>query len=288
MSMPPNKKPDARSARSQANPLGGNADESMRIVQELEAEVEALRTRYEQFFLGLARVPPAEEHQRVRSALVRLRAASPRSAPVRFRLQTLHNRFLSYERMWARVVREREEGTYRRDLEKARMRVKPKVAASSAQRETGASPTAMMAEGPSVRAAEGAAVGGASMQGAAAVSAAPIRDASLQGTTAAGAASVRDATPHGAAPAGMSSVRGAAPAGGAQAEVSDERLRAVYDAYVGAKKRCGEDTKGLTFEGLAKKLRTQIPELLSRHNASSVELKVVIKGGKAMVKAVPK
>ena len=246
MSLPPGKKIDPRAQRATAQANAANAEESLRTVVELEADVESLRTRYEQYFLGLARVPPAEDHQRIRGNLIRLRGNAPRSAPVRFRLQTLHNRFLAFERMWSRVMREREDGTYHRDLEKARYRRKeadPSVSAA------GASGASHKEAGADTRAAS-------------------------------------PATPS-ASPAGAA----LAPRGGGTAprgEVSDDRLRAVYDALVGAKKRCGEDTKGLTFEGLATKLRSQLPELLARHNASSVELKVVIKGGKAMVKAIPK
>lgn len=255
MSSPPGKKMEPRSLRAAAQANAANAEESLRTVVELEGDVEALRLRYEQFFLGLARVPPAEEHQRVRGSLIRLRGSAPRSAPVRFRLQTLHNRFLSYERMWSRVMREREEGTYRRDLEKARLRRRAEaVGHGGTERETLGVPAGITdVPGPG-------ASGTIAQRGGEARSEAPLAST-------------------GALPKG-----GGAP----RSEVSDERMRAVYDAYIGAKKRCGEDTKGLTYEGLAKKLRTQLPELLARHNATSVELKVVIKGGKAMVKAIPK
>ena len=39
---------------------------------------------------------------------------------------------------------------------------------------------------------------------------------------------------------------------------------------------------------VAANLRKQVPELLKQHNAKSVEFKVVIKDGKAVLKAVPK
>ncbi|QDE87781.1 hypothetical protein BHS06_01820 [Myxococcus xanthus] len=70
--------------------------------------------------------------------------------------------------------------------------------------------------------------------------------------------------------------------------LADDKLRAVYDAYVTAKRRCQEDTSKLSYEAVAATLRKQVPELLKQHNAKAVEFKVVIKDGKASLKAVPK
>jgi hypothetical protein len=76
-----------------------------------------------------------------------------------------------------------------------------------------------------------------------------------------------------------------APASG---QLSDDKLKAVYDAYVTAKRRNQEDTSKMSYESVAANLRKQVPELLKQHNAKSVEFKVVIKDGKATLKAVPK
>jgi len=82
--------------------------------------------------------------------------------------------------------------------------------------------------------------------------------------------------------------RPAAGGGGGGAGLSDEKLKAVYDAYVTAKRRNQEDTSKMNFESVAANLRKQVPELLKQHGAKSVEFKVVIKDGKATLKAVPK
>jgi hypothetical protein len=74
----------------------------------------------------------------------------------------------------------------------------------------------------------------------------------------------------------------------AAAALSDQALRGVYDAYVQAKKRCNEDTSKLNFEQLAQTLRRQAPELMKKHQAQAIEFKVVIKDGKALLRAVPK
>ncbi|MEL6187720.1 MAG: MXAN_5187 C-terminal domain-containing protein, partial [Myxococcota bacterium] len=44
----------------------------------------------------------------------------------------------------------------------------------------------------------------------------------------------------------------------------------------------------LRFDDMASTLRKQVPKLMAKTGASSVEFKVVIKGGKAVLKAMPK
>jgi len=70
--------------------------------------------------------------------------------------------------------------------------------------------------------------------------------------------------------------------------LSDTKIKAIYDAYLMAKKRCGEDTRAVTLDSVASSLKKQVPELMKQHNAKSVEFKVVIKDGKAVLRALPK
>jgi hypothetical protein len=89
--------------------------------QKLEEELEALRARYDQYFLGLERREPVRWREELKKKVLRLKSAFTRNAGLRFKIQSLHARYLSYERLWLRSAREKEEGTYRRDLFKARL-----------------------------------------------------------------------------------------------------------------------------------------------------------------------
>ncbi len=66
------------------------------------------------------------------------------------------------------------------------------------------------------------------------------------------------------------------------------QLRSLYDSYVAAKRSCNEDTSRLTYEAVAKTVSRQIPELMTRFKAKSVEFKVEVKDGRAVLKAIPK
>ncbi len=79
-----------------------------------------------------------------------------------------------------------------------------------------------------------------------------------------------------------------APAAAVAGQLSDQKMKAIYDAYVMAKRRCNEDVSKISLDGLSQTLRKQVPELMKAHNAKSVEFKVVIKDGKAILRALPK
>ena len=64
-------------------------------------------------------------------------------------------------------------------------------------------------------------------------------------------------------------------------------IRKLYDTYLVARQRTGESIAGITYEGIASRIRAQVPDLMARHKARNIEFKVVIKGGKAILKAIP-
>ena len=47
-------------------------------------------------------------------------------------------------------------------------------------------------------------------------------------------------------------------------------------------------TTGISYESLSSTLRKQVPELLNKYECKAIDFKVVIKGGKALLKAVPR
>jgi hypothetical protein len=215
---PANEDPLARARREK--------DELQGEVQTLEEELEALKARYEQYFLGIERREPVRWREELKKKVLRVKGAFTRNAALRFRIQSLHARFLSYERLWMRSAREREEGTYRRDLFKARLHARCQAGAAAPEAEPAPSSAAK--------------------------------------------------APPAAAPK---------PAPG---PVGEEKLRALYDAFVAAKKQCNEDVSRLSYDAVAKSVSKQVPELMAKYKAKSVEFKVEVKDGRAVLKAIPK
>jgi hypothetical protein len=176
---------------------------------ELDEAIQNLQVLYEKYFLGIDRRPPDDERKRISKRARELRESLVKNTALKFKINTLFAKLLSFERMWDRTLREIEEGTYKRDVFKAKLR-------SGDHDEPRTGP-----------------------------------------------------------------VKPAAPS------ISDANLRRLYDTYVVARKRCGESTDGLTFDSVASRIRSQVPELMQKHKAKNIEFKVVIKGGKAILKAVP-
>jgi hypothetical protein len=219
--------------------------------QAVEEELEALKAKYDMYFLGVERREPNRWRDDVKKKVMRLKSAFTRNTGLKFRIQSLHARYLSYERLWLRTAREKEEGTYRRDLFKARLRARGEDEPAEA-----AKPAKAAARAPARTAA------------------APASAKPAAGTT--------PPAPSSAPAAGAASVS-ASPSG-----ISDTQMRALYDAYVAAKVRCREDVSKLTYDAVARSVSKQIPELVTRYKARSVEFKVEVKDGKAVLKAVPK
>ena len=180
-------------------------------LKELDEAIQNLQVLYEKYFVGIDRRPPEQERKRVSQKAREMRSSTIANTGLKFKINTLFAKLLSFERMWDRTMREIEEGTYKRDVFKASRRQK--------DREAG---------GPA-----------------------------------------------------------AAPARNHAPEVSEANLRRLYDTYLVARKRCGESTAGMTFDAVASRIRAQVPELMQKHKAKNIEFKVVIKGGKAVLKAVP-
>jgi hypothetical protein len=278
--LPPSKPPsrlgqppadDAPRSRREKDPL----DLEARAVEE---ELEALKARYDQYFLGIERREPSRWRDEIRKRVMRLKGEFTRNTGLKFRVQTLHARYLSYERLWLRSAREKEEGRYRRDVYKARLHRRRAEAAAPA---------------PAPAAGEAAAAAPAVPRADEAAKAPPARKpaAGMEGARAkpgeapAAPSAVPSPLPTAARPeASRPPPRPAASAGG----MDEGQLRALYNAYLAAKMTCREDVSKLTYDAVVRTVTKQIPELMARYNAKSVDFKVEVKGGKAILKAIPK
>jgi len=178
-------------------------------LDELEEAMTGLQVLYEKYFLGIDRRPPDAQRRQVSEKMRLLKTTMVKNTALKFRIQTMFAKLISFERMWDRTLREIEEGTYKRDVFKAKYRDARKGEQKPAQ----------------------------------------------------------------AAPSSP--------------QLSDQMIRKLYDTYVIARQRTSESTSGLTYDAIARRIRAQVPELMARHKARNIEFKVVKKGGKAVLKAIP-
>ncbi len=90
----------------------------------LELKIKELKVSYEQHFSGYIPQPPSKEHEELRRYIRKIMNAPFKSTAASFRLNTLVRRFKTYASQWERISKERERGTYYKDVFKANLREK--------------------------------------------------------------------------------------------------------------------------------------------------------------------
>jgi hypothetical protein len=79
-------------------------------LDKLEEDIRRLKNRYDQFFSGIQKTVPSFERHQIESYIHELSKQKMRDNTRRFRFSTILSRFNQYREMWARKMREREEG----------------------------------------------------------------------------------------------------------------------------------------------------------------------------------
>jgi hypothetical protein len=296
-----------------------DAVEIDRELDELQGKIEQLRALYEQYFMGFERMEPLAQRKDVERRVKILRREQLRNTAQRFKLNTLVQRINTMQQHWVRVVREIENGTYRRDVIRAAARFgegalailgqkKPRdVAAAIAKAEARRSledtvelaaddlidddaPTPPMLETPRpqapplTRGETRPVLSGGLGQG----------DLPVVGAIGSRPWPVAPPVPsRGAVPP---PVQRAAAFGELDLDLSeepfprgalaDQRIRQIYAQYVETKRSTQESIAGVTFERVAASLRAQADRLKSVHPNKSVDYEVVVKDGKTHLRPV--
>lgn len=103
-------------------------------LDKLDGMLSELKILYEQYFAGVFTQPPDKQHQELKRQIRRLRKAPFKASEMQFRLKALEHRYGTLHTYWQRVLRERESGTYIKDVFKAEMR--ERIAAEEAHAQT--------------------------------------------------------------------------------------------------------------------------------------------------------
>lgn len=99
-----------------------NHRELQQMVDELEPKVERLKALYQQYFMGIEKIPPAILKRDVERAIYQLRRQRLQNTATRYKFQMLVQRLNTYQQYWNRILRQIENGTYKRDLKRAAAR----------------------------------------------------------------------------------------------------------------------------------------------------------------------
>jgi hypothetical protein len=112
---------------SQSTPTdtqGSNtAKQDLRLeLEKAERQLADLQVSYEQYFLGVLQFSPDKPHQDFKRLMRQLQKAPFKGTTLAYRMRTLETRYQTYNTYWQRVLKQREDGTYVRDVFKANMR----------------------------------------------------------------------------------------------------------------------------------------------------------------------
>ncbi|KPK14773.1 MAG: hypothetical protein AMJ62_11715 [Myxococcales bacterium SG8_38] len=280
------------------------------LLSDAEVQLSRIKHLYEQWFQGIERLEPQIARKQFDRTLHELRKVKPRNTALRFRYNTLIQRYTTLQTYWRRVARQIEEGTYRRDLLRARRRRDAaRAEREAARRRRSSSPVeldpdqdvdvdaiiseasqrldALKAPQPSADAP------GLDLDGV--DSAPPKRSISEGPRPAQPAATFRkprspSSVPRRdrSSPAIVPGRKDPPPIASRSKGPGDARMRQIYESYVEAKRRNNERTDKIDYEIVAKSLKKMVPKLDRKHRGKRIDFEVVVKDGKVGIKPVVK
>ena len=90
------------------------------VCDEFIAKLETLRIRYEQYFIGVEKKAPTALRMDVARLLNDLESVFVNNTALKFKIQSSIQKFTSYSTYWNRTLREIEDGTYKRHLDRVK------------------------------------------------------------------------------------------------------------------------------------------------------------------------
>ncbi|MGB5812900.1 MAG: MXAN_5187 C-terminal domain-containing protein [Polyangiales bacterium] len=272
-------------------------------LHDAEIQLSRIKHLYEQYFQGIERIEPQISRKQFDRALHRLRKYQPRNTALRFRFQTLIQRYTTLQTYWRRIARQIEEGTYRRDLLRARKRREAARAKRDESRGNSRNPLELdpeesvdvdeLIEQASNRVDElrkepAAPAQKPSRKLAPLPRPAPQRADESTATFGKPKSATQASTRDRSSPAISPSRRAPPPIASRSKGPGEARMRQIYDSYVDAKRRNNERTDKIDYETVAKSLKKMVPKLDRKHKGKRIDFKVVVQEGKVGIKPVVK
>lgn len=280
-------------------------------LKDLETRLDRLKALYEMYFQGIERLEPAVPRKQVDRMFELLRRDQPRSTHLRFRYQSLVQRYTTLATYWRRVTRQIEEGTYKRDLQKLKRKdlVKEGRAKRRDEREAekgvyeldvdvelDTEDLSSLLDDPELDAAIAGLTRGPSPAPAPAAAPAPTPKVATFGKP------TERRRRAGEEPTGAHATTAAAPAPLARPAPApapapprpenpgpDEvRMKRIYDDYVAARRSNNERVDNVKYETLQRSIADMIPKLKEKHQGKAIDFEVVVRDGRVGLKPVTK
>lgn len=279
-------------------------------LKDAETLLRKVRSLYDQWFAGIEKGEPTVQRDELERQLTRMKASPPRNTALRFRLNQLSQQYQTYTTYWKRISRQIEEGTYQRDLLRARRQRDAGTASLGPEARRSGAPDATARSQPRATAgSERAATPGV----AESAEAPPRDDTARRSHPALRPARVPGdisplAFPEADAPTRPRSIippgapvrtRSRPPAPvvshppqtggiGRDGGLPEPQMRALFDRYVEARRQNAERTDNVRLETLAKNVAEMLPKLRAKHPGKKIGFTVVVKDGRVGLKPITK
>lgn len=101
--------------------------DAMSELSELDVRLKVLRQHMEQYFLGIEKLPPTDEWEKLKKDMQAMMRRTFNNTAVKFRRNSLNQRLVTDSNYYTRTLKQIEEGTYYRDRFKADLREKQRL-----------------------------------------------------------------------------------------------------------------------------------------------------------------
>ena len=251
-------------------------------LEEMERKIERLRAMYETFFSGVERQPPNTPRRELNRLMLEMQQQQIRNAALRFRFQSLSQRWTLFTTYWNRTLREIESGTYRKDLAKVSRRLAQKGVPLSEQE-------AIALGIPASRARALVARQGPRSGPAALATTAPAANPPAGPPDAlAGPAQAQD--DGGSAPRPPAAARPGPPPSPARPTgipgLSEDELHALHRRYEEAARQTGQP--GPSLARLREQLTRHVPQVIAQLGTDQVTFDVAVKDGRVVLRPKPR
>ena len=228
-------------------------------LEEMERKVDRLRAIYETFFSGVERQPPNAPRRELNRLMLEMQQMQIRNAALRFRFQSLSQKWTLMTTYWNRTLREIEAGTYRKDVAKVSRRLAQKGAPLTEQEAVALGIPASRARALVAR-QEAARRAARRPMALRRPSGAPREPAARAG---------QQPAPAAPRPSGVPGF-------------SEDDLAALHRRYDEAARTT--DRPAPTLEQLRDRLAKHVPQMIAHLGTEKVEFDVVVKDGRAVLR----
>jgi hypothetical protein len=278
------------------------------VLSDLAIRMERVKVLYEQYFMGIEKIEPLTARKEIQRTMLALQQEYIRNTGLRFKFNTMLQKWNIYITYWNRILREIEAGTYVRHVEKVKR---------AAMRDGKSVPAEVLRKNnrpPSGTFDTGAAPDKAFLDFDSGEYRVPPKPSLLGAAPAEPLESVEQSRPlemvaepeddteawfnqpaRSPAPPSQPPARPAPPTAAAPPRprpptprvpgMSDDELKTLHQRYVAARKQAGEGA--VSYDALVNSLAKQVPRVLQQPGVARVKFEVVVQGGKAVLKAIP-